>query len=95
MEDSFEAILEQALKLTQATNLPTNLQGIAFEKAIDHLLRNATSQEAERSGIAPLIMLRSWLTVRSLQLKFLPKSYKSILQLFMRSFPSKRIGDFS
>jgi len=55
MEDSFEAILEQALKLTQATNLPTNLQGIAFEKAIDHLLRNAKSQEAERSGIAPLI----------------------------------------
>jgi hypothetical protein len=54
MEDSFEAILEQALKLTQATNLPTNLQGIAFEKAIDYLLRNTKSQEAERPGIVPL-----------------------------------------
>ena len=54
MGDSFEAILEQALKLTQATNLPTNLQGIAFEKAIDYLLRNTKSQEAERPGIAPL-----------------------------------------
>jgi hypothetical protein len=47
MEDSFEAILEQALKLTQATNLPTNLQGIAFEKAIDYLLeiRNYKSRK--------------------------------------------------
>jgi len=55
MEHSFEAILEQALKLSQATTLPTNLQGIAFEKAIDYLLRNANSQEAERPAIAPLI----------------------------------------
>jgi hypothetical protein len=85
MEDSFEAILEQALKLTQATNLPTNLQGIAFEKAIEQ-----KDQELRHS-----VMLRSWLIVRNLRLKYLPRSCESILQLFKRSFPSKRIRDFS
>lgn len=37
MEETFTNILENALQLTQAANLPPHLEPIAFEKAIDSL----------------------------------------------------------
>lgn len=53
MENGFEAILEGALKLTQAANLPTEFQGIAFEKSIDYLLEKSKSQEGLKLGTPP------------------------------------------